>query len=180
MKPRLLLSTLVLGGAAFLASAAAPALKEISVGAYSISLEWDPAWQVGNPDPAVKQVMAQFQLADPHDMLVQISAQGRPSADADSEAFVRHVIDSAVNELGSSSVEKKLEPRPFKHGDMHGYMLCATDRAPKPDEYKYICEGAATNGDVAVIYTVLYNDGGKAQAEKATAALEALRISQKT
>jgi hypothetical protein len=50
--------------------------------------------------------------------------------------------------------------------------------APKPKEYKYVCQGVLTGGDAAVIFTLLYNDSGKAAAEKAASALEALQFSK--
>ena len=157
------------------ALAAGPEIKVLKVGAHSISLSWDSAWQVAPPDNGPPPNAAQFQLADPHDMLVQISAQERP-ADADVDAYMHHVIDSAVKEFQKSSVEKKLEPRAFSKDGTRGYTVCATDRAPKPDEFKYVCQGIATNDELAVIFTVLYNERGKQSAEKATAALEALQI----
>jgi hypothetical protein len=93
---------------------------------------------------------------------------------------MRHVIDSAVKEFQKSSVEKKLEPKAFSKDGTRGYTVCATDRAPKPDEFKYVCQGIATNEEVAVIFTVLYNEPGKNSAEKARAALEALQIVKAT
>jgi hypothetical protein len=166
---------LIFGIVAAGALAAAPEIKVLKVGAHSISLSWDSAWQVAPPDNGPPPNAAQFQLADPHDMLVQISAQERPP-DADVDAYMRHVIDSAVKEFQKSSVEKKLEPRAFSKDGTRGYTVCATDRAPKPDEFKYVCQGIATNDELAVIFTVLYNERGKQSAEKATAALEALQI----
>lgn len=175
------LTALILCGATLIASAfAAPAMKVLPVGDYSISLGWDPAWQSAGPDAGAPRNTTRIQLADPHDMLVLISAQPRPSADANVDAYLQHVIDSAVKEFEGQSIEKQLEPRAFTHGDMHGYEVCATDKAPKPDEFKFVCQGVTTNGDVAVVYTVLYNDGGKAQAEKASAALESMQIATGT
>ena len=167
---------LVLGIVAAGALAAGPEIKVLKVGAHSISLSWDSAWHVAPPDNGPPPNAAQFQLADPHDMLVQISAQERPSADADVDAYMRHVIDGAVKDFQKTSVEKKLEPRAFSKDGTHGYTVCATDRKPKPDEFKYVCQGVATDGELAVIFTVLYNERGKQSAEKATAALEALQI----
>jgi hypothetical protein len=164
-----------LAGVALASSAATPGLKVLKVGAHSLSLAWDPAWQVAQPEGGPPN-SAQFQLADPHDMVVQISAQERPSADADVDEFMRHVIDDAVQEFQKTSVEKKLEPRAFSKNGTHGYTVCATDRAPKPDEFKYVCQGVATNGEIAVIFTVLYNEPGKKSAQKATAALEAMQV----
>jgi hypothetical protein len=169
---------LALTCAVCLAQAAAPESKVLKVGTTSISLAWDSAWQVGQTGSGAPPNTAQFQLANPHDMLVLLSAEAKPSADADVEAYMKLVIGKAIGEYQSVAVEKKLEPRMYSNGAMRGQVVCATDRAPKPEEYKYVCQGISTNGDVALIYTVLYNDPGKAQAEKATKALEGAQITQ--
>jgi hypothetical protein len=169
-------TALALTCAVCFAQAATPETKVIKVGATSISLGWDPAWQVVSTGSGAPPNTAQFQLANPHDMLVLLSAEAKPSADADVDAYMKSVIDKAVAEYQGLAVEKKLEPRSFSNGGTRGRVVCATDRAPKPDEYKYVCQGIATDDNVALIFTVLYNDPGKAQAEKATTALEALQI----
>jgi hypothetical protein len=171
---------LILFGAAFVSQAAAPELKVLNLGNAAISIAWDPAWQVSDPGPDAPPNSAQFQAANPHDMLAMITAEARPSADADVEGFMRHVMEATVKEFQPGSVEKELVPKPFTNGDVHGYRVCATDRAPKPEEYKYVCQGIATNGELAVIFTILYNEAGKPQAEKASAALEALRVPKST
>ena len=35
----------------------------------------------------------------------------------------------------------------------------STDRAPKPDEYKYMTQGMILVGDIALTFTILTNDG---------------------
>jgi hypothetical protein len=171
---------LILSGAAFMSQAAAPELKVLTVGNAAISIAWDPAWQVSDPAPDAPPNSAQFHAANPHDMLAMITAEARPTADADVEGYMRHVIDATVKEFQPQSVEKELVPKPFTNGDVHGYRVCATDRAPKPEEYKYVCQGIATNGELAVVFTILYNEAGKAQGEKASAALEALQVPKST
>jgi hypothetical protein len=169
---------LALTCAVCIAQAAAPESKVLKVGTTSISLAWDSAWQVPPPASGAPPNAAQFQLANPHDMLVLLTAEAKPSADADVDAYMKDVIARAIAEYQSVAVEKKLEPRAYSNGGMRGQIVCATDRAPKPEEFKYVCQGISTNGDVALIYTVLYNEPGKAQAEKATKALEASQITQ--
>jgi hypothetical protein len=165
---------LILGGSMLGAVAAAPELKVLGVGAHSISLAWDSAWQI-SPPGAVPPGAAEFHAANPHDMTVMITADARPSANADVDGYLRSVIGKAVKNFQQSS-DEKLEARAFSQGGTRGYSVCATDRAPKPEEYEYVCQGIATNGEVAVVFTVLYNEAGKQSAEKATAALEALQF----
>ena len=166
--------------AACVSQAAAPQVKVLKVGETSISLSWDASWQVGQLGSEAPPNSAQFQAANAHDMVVLLTAQPKPSADADADDFVKFVIDKAIEEFQPLAVEKKLEPRAFSNGGVRGQIVCATDRAPKPEEYKYVCQGIATNDVVALVFTVLYNEPGKAQAEKATRSLEALRFTQGT
>jgi len=49
---------------------------------------------------------------------------------------------------------------------------------PKADEFKYVCQGIATNGDVAVVFTIPYDEAGKASAAKALESPIALPISK--
>ncbi len=173
MKPGMILA---LACAVCTAQAAAPESKVLKVGATSVSLPWDSAWQVAPTGGGAPPNTAQFQLANPHDMLVLLSAEAKPSPDADADAYMKLVIDKAIADYQGLAVEKKLEPRSFSNGGTRGHVVCATDRAPKPEEYKDVCQGIATDDKVAVIFTVLYNDPGKVQAEKATKALEASQI----
>lgn len=171
---------LVLSCVAVTSLAAKPELKVLEVGATSISLSWDPGWQVGQVGNDAPPNSAQFQLANPHDMVVLLNAQTKPAADADIDDFVKFVIGKAIEQFQPMAVEEKLEPRAFTGGGTRGQVVCATDRAPKAEEYKYVCQGIATDGAVALIFTVLYNEPGKAQADKATKALEAVQFTQGT
>jgi hypothetical protein len=171
---------LALSCVAVIALAAKPELKVLSVGETSISLNWDSAWEVAPPDSQAPANTAQFQTANPLDLMVQITAQPRPAADADVDAYMQFVMEKAIETFGQQSVEQKLEPKGFSNGGTRGYTVCATDRAPKPEEWKYVCQGIATNGDVAVIFTVLYNEAGKKLADKARKSLEALQVTQGT
>ena len=63
-------------------------------------------------------------------------------------------------------------------GDIRGFKESFS--APKPDEYKYMCEGAASNGTLVVQFTVLYNDAGKADALEAVKAFESVKPAKGT
>jgi hypothetical protein len=153
---------------------ASPAVKVLTVGGASLSLSWDPTWIVS--DSAVAD-SAEFHAADPLQMSVQLSV-GQIPAGAKPEAFRSYVMDKASQEFLQQSVEKSLDVKPIGSGELRGSKVCATDRAPKPKEYKYVCQGVLTGGDAAVIFTLLYNDSGKAAATKAASALEGLQFSK--
>ena len=154
---------------------ASPAVKVLAVGGASLSLSWDPKWIASESAPDADTT--EFHTADPQQMSVQLSV-GQIPAGATPEAFRSYVMDNASKEFLQQSVEKSLDVKPFGSGELRGSKVCATDRAPKPKEYKYVCQGVLTGGDAAVIFTLLYNDSGKAAAEKAARALEALQFSK--
>jgi hypothetical protein len=48
-----------------------------------------------------------------------------------------------------------------------GYYFSATDRAPKPGEFKYLTQGILHIGELVASFTILSNDGGEANASDA-------------
>lgn len=175
MTPRLRVIGFVLAvSAAFLSQAAAPATKVFTVGGVSVSINWDSSWTVQDAAPDAPDTV-RFQTADPLQMTVSLSV-GQVPANADANEFRAYVMDKTSEEFLRQSVEKELKVEPFGSGEIRGSKVCATDRAPKPDEYKYVCQGIVTHRGSVVIFTMLYNDAGKADAKKALAALEGLQF----
>ena len=87
---------------------------------------------------------AVFNTANEHDMFVVVLATTKP-AETDADQKLRAIIESAASQFGPQSVEKDVKIEPFGSQGTRGYRICITDSAPKPDEYKYMCEGAASN-----------------------------------
>jgi len=170
---------LILAGAAWTSLAAAPATQVVNAGDVALSLDWDSSWQVEPAGGDAPPNSLQFHTPDGSHMLVMVTA-GTPPPGADVEAHMKSVADKSAQEFLSQSVEKELPVESFKNGDTHGYQVCATDRAPKPGEYKYVCQGVVTASDKLVVFTVLYNEPGKAQAARAVRALQALQIAKTT
>jgi hypothetical protein len=168
---------LVLVGAVIGSVAAGPQSKVINLGAMSVSIAWDAGWQLADAAANAPPNSAQFQAAKPSDLLVMLSGHVAAS-DAGIDAAMRSMVDDNAKEFLGTSVQKSLPVEAFKDGATHGYEVCATDRAPKPDEWKYVCKGMAAMGDLVVGYTVLYNEPGRRQAERAVKALRAMQISK--
>ncbi len=76
-------------------------------------------------------------------MSVQLSVEARSLRVPSPEAFRSYVMDKASKEFLEQSVEKSLDVKPIGSGELRGSKVCATDRAPKPKEYKYVCQGIA-------------------------------------
>ena len=168
---------LILVGAVMGSVAAAPESKVISLGAMSISIAWDAGWQLADSAANAPPNSAYFQAAKRSDMVVLLAGDMAPS-DAGIDETMRSMVDDNAKEFLGTSVQKSLPVEAFKNGATHGYEVCATDRAPKPDEWKYVCKGMAAMGDLVVGYTLLYNDSGRKQAERAEKALRAMQISR--
>ena len=155
-------------------AAASPTTKGFTVGGVSMSMNWNSSWRFQDATSDAPETV-RFQTADPLQMTVSLSVGPVPD-DAEANDFRAYVMDKASKEFLEQSVEKELKVEPFGSGEIRGSKVCATDRAPKPDEYKYVCQGIITDSGSAMIFTLLYNDSGKADAKKALAALEALQF----
>ena len=82
---------------------------------------------------------------------------------------VQHMADGAV----AQAVEKKIEVKELKGLANTGYYFAATDRAPKPGEFKTMNQGAIGVGDLRVAFTILTNDGQDAIVKEALSMLAA-------
>jgi len=90
----------------------------------------------------------------------------RPTAD-ELKAKVRRAADG----MAEQAVEKTIEVKLLKGPANIGYYFAATDRAPKPGEFKFLNQGMITVKDLLVGFTILTNDG---QDAVVTAALSML------
>jgi hypothetical protein len=101
--------------------------------------------------------------------LVQVSplrsADGyMPDASATS---LRGIVSQEADSAKSQAVEKELPIREIHSGSVHGSYFTATDRAPKPDEFKYMTQGAIGVQGLPVVFTILYNGDPRVSAEPA-------------
>jgi hypothetical protein len=92
--------------------------------------------------------------------------QETPAAD-ELKAKVRRAADGVAQQ----AVEKTIEVKVLKGPDNIGYYFAATDRAPKPGEFRFLNQGMITVKDLLVGFTILTNDG---QDAVVTAALSML------
>jgi hypothetical protein len=88
---------------------------------------------------------------------------------------LRRLVTNAAKEAEAQSVERSIAVKELSGTSGPGYYFSATDRAPKPGEFKYMTQGMIRTGGVALTFTFLANDG---QADVVTAALEMLRTAR--
>ncbi len=74
---------------------------------------------------------------------------------------LRRLVERAANDARAQAVEKSLPIQSVKDGDVEGAYFAATDKAPKPGEFKYITQGALSVQGLPVTFTILTNDNSK-------------------
>ncbi len=68
---------------------------------------------------------------------------------------VRKNVEHAVSAVKDQAVEKEIPVQQFKGKSGAGYYFEATDRAPKPGEFKFLRQGMLAIGDILLAFTVL-------------------------
>lgn len=80
---------------------------------------------------------------------------------------LRSVVTAISRDALAQSVEMSLPVHELSGGDVHGSYFAATDRAPKPGEWKYLTQGMVDIDGVPFAFTILTNDGQEAIAKTA-------------
>ncbi len=159
------------GGAGMPKAAAGPLT---TVNGVRVELAWEPGWVAASDYPTNPDTVA-FRSATPGALLVIISAVPRvPTSDID--AAMHFYLQQMVDEVKDHTVEKTLQPQAIVAGPRHGIHVSATDKAPKPGEYRFIDMVVIMDGDNPVIAKILCNEPGRADAGRALSALAEVRI----
>ena len=85
---------------------------------------------------------------------------------------LRATVQRGVDGAKTQAVEKELRVVEFQGRSGPGFYFSATDRAPKPDEYKFLTQGIVRVGELSVTFTILTNDGQDAVVKQALDALK--------
>lgn len=131
---------------------------------------WKHAMQRG-PMPTVSL------SADGAVFQVLVSALVRPDgsmAAADVQSL-RRQVDSGVQNALPQAVEKSLPLQELRGGQVQGSYFSATDRAPKPGEFKYMTQGAMSVAGLPVAFTILSNGAPEVSVEPALRMLQSAR-----
>jgi len=106
-------------------------------------------------------------------VLVTVVGGGPAGGGAQDDAKIKSMVASAAKSAEAQSVEGSLALQSLVGAAGRGYYFRATDRAPKPGEWKYLAQGMLPTGGVTLAFTILTNDG---QAPIEKAALEMIRL----
>lgn len=109
---------------------------------------------------------------------VSITAFSSPTNDStfNSPTKVRTIVEDTVDELEPWLVEKDIPILELRGGSGAGYYISGTDKAPGPDEYKYLTQGAIAVEDLLLTFTILTN---KADSSVVKDALNMLRSARR-
>ncbi len=74
-------------------------------------------------------------------------------------AQLRKMVEQTAEQMKPMAVEKRIEVVELRGTSGIGYYYVATDKAPKPGEYKYLTQGMLRVDNLLVTFTILTNDG---------------------
>jgi hypothetical protein len=96
---------------------------------------------------------------------------------SDQRPDVRAIVERSGRALLASAVEDRLVLEELSGPQVSGYFFKLTDRAPKPNEYKYLIQGVMRLADLLLTFTVLSNEPDAPEANAALKMLRAARVS---
>jgi hypothetical protein len=83
------------------------------------------------------------------------------------ETRLHSIVASVARNALSQSVEMTIPVQNLTGPHVHGFYIFATDRAPKPGEWKYLTQGMINIDGAPFAFTILTNDGQEADAKTA-------------
>ena len=142
-------------------------------GVFEIAVPADWQETVDRPDDDTPPTIRFHQRTGrPFEMLITPVWNVDARATQIDSAEVRRRVTERAQQLSSQAVEKSIEIHELKGVTGVGYWFMATDRAPKPDEYKYVTQGLMGVGSLAVTFTILTSDGQEGIAQAGIAAMK--------
>jgi hypothetical protein len=83
----------------------------------------------------------------------------RPDVPPATKEAVRQSVQRAADYRKSQAVESSLPLIEFAGASGPGFYFSATDKTPGPGEYRYLTQGMLLVSELAVLFTILTNDG---------------------
>lgn len=94
----------------------------------------------------------------PFQIVVTPVGRQRPGTSADTAIGMRQSVQDAADKVKPGAVEPILIAEALTGAPGPGFYFSATDRDPKPGEFKYLTQGMLLVGDVIVSFGILTND----------------------
>lgn len=179
-RPALLLTVLgaTLAMAADAAGPAAPALRQtlVAKNGVRVDLPWSKNWEVRTQADIPDNTVSFTSKTDPSGFAVLVTPVPEQKGELATDKGMREITNRTIAALASQSVENPLVAQPLVGGSLRGYYVHATDKAPKPGEFKYLETVILGFEDVPVMATILFSDSGEQDAAQARAALANLKL----
>ena len=99
----------------------------------------------------------------------------RPGIAMPGKEEIRRVVANAAETAKRQAVERDIPIVEIRGDSTNGYYFSATDRAPKPGEFKYMAQGMLRLGELSATFTVLSNDSAGSVVADALKMLKAAR-----
>lgn len=109
----------------------------------------------------------------PFEVYLTPEAPEPTAAEVRDSAALREAVRNAAERIRPQAVEESIEIRRLQGGSGIGFYFSATDRAPQPEEFRYMNQGALQAGELTLWFTILTNDGQEAVVADALAMLQA-------
>ncbi len=109
----------------------------------------------------------------PFQVMVTPIWPARPDVKVPAPDELKASVKRAADGAAPQAVETTIEVKELKGLANTGYYFAATDRAPKPGEFKILNQGMIGVGDLRVAFTILTNDGQDAIVKDALSMLSA-------
>ncbi len=94
---------------------------------------------------------------------------------------IKILITLAAEEAQAQAVKNSVSINQYQNESNSGYYFSATDKAPKPGEFKYMTQGMLRVGELFLIFRILTNDDSASIVADALTMLgEAVHIQSKT
>lgn len=141
----------------------------------SLELTIPAGWQdetKANPGAAAATLALTPREGPPFQVVMTPIARQRPGTSADTAIRMRQSVQDAADKVKPSAVEPILTAEALTGAPGPGYYFSATDREPKPGEFKYLTQGMLLVGDVVVSFAILTNDGQEKVKDEALAMLK--------
>lgn len=110
----------------------------------------------GDPSPTI--VLSGFEGTPFVVRITPLWPTADTAADFGTPKSIHALVEKAARAAAPESVEGQLSIVTMGGGQGPGYYFDATDRAPKPGEFKYMTRGAVGVGELVCSFTVLTND----------------------
>jgi len=86
---------------------------------------------------------------------------------------LREAVRDSAERIRPQAIEESIEIRRLQGGSGIGFYFSATDRAPQPEEFRHMHQGALQAGELTLWFTILTHDGQDAVVADALAMLQA-------